>query len=170
MDQTVWLNLFCYILAATLFVAARRDYVTYRDTINMEIQRKKYECMDYGKSLRIGNSVVALLSLAFIFIGYAMKDNNMACTAVVMTGLFAASVMRAQMNSKLYYNDEYFWLGTDRIAFSSVKGFGPRTKVPFQSRKVYTLNGKEYRTSEKAVALIQQKMEERKEKKASRKK
>jgi predicted HAD superfamily phosphohydrolase len=166
----IFLTVFSYIVGGLMLWSNLKEYKEFDTKLQIELKRKKYECYDFGKSLKVIYGLIAVAGLAFAIYGYIKEDFTTSAIGVVTAFLFVGQAFLTKKRYRMYYDDEAFVLGGERINFKTISDIKELRFVPFAFKKVVTFNGKEYAVSSGCLKIIEQKKNELRDKKKESKK
>jgi hypothetical protein len=166
----IFLTAFSYVVGALLLWSNLREYKEYKSSLDVELNRKKYECYDYGKVLRYIYLIFVIAGIAFAIYGYFVSDYVTFAIAVVTAFLFIGQFFLTSKKYRIYYDDEAFFLAGERINYKAISDIKELRYIPFAYKRITTLQGKEYRVSNGCLKLIDKKREEQRMKKKESKK
>ena len=167
---TIFLTVFSYIVGGIMLWSNLKEYKEFDTKLQIELKRKKYECYDFGKILKGIYAAIAVVGCVFAIYGYIKADFTTSAIGVVTAFLFVGQAFLTSKRYRMYYDDEAFVLGGERINYKVISDVKELRFVPFAFKRIVTFNGKEYAVSSGCLKVIEQKKKELHEKKKESKK
>ena len=157
----MWIILFISVVSV-LVLAARMKEVS---NIKRSLEEHggitgKYECIDYSKGPKIGYVLLALLGFGSAIYGIYAKDDTTVALGIMVTFLFIAELMSADIKYKFYYSNDAFINRGKIVRYRSIKDFEKKS-IPFAFVTVLTYSGDKHQVPPKAMAVIKEQMSRR---------
>lgn len=166
----IFLTVFSYVVGGIMLWSNLKEYKEFRTKLQIELKRKKYECYDFGKILKVIYALFAVVGLVFAVYGYTTADFTTAAIGVVTAFLFVGQAFLTNKRYRMYYDDEAFVLGGERVNYKVISDVKELRFVPFAFKRIVTFNAKEYAVSSGCLKVIDQKKHELHDKKKENKK
>ena len=166
----IFLTVFSYIVGGVMLWSNLKEYKEFSTKLQIELKRKKYECYDFGKILKVIYALFAVVGLVFAVYGYMKADFTTAAIGVVTAFLFVGQAFLTNKRYRMYYDNEAFVLGGERVNYKVISDVKELRFVPFSFKRIVTFNAKEYAVSSGCLKVIDQKKSELHDKKKENKK
>lgn len=155
-----FLIVFSLLVAIWTFAARNRELNEYKTKIEPVLKREKFEVYDFSKPEKIGYLLCAVFGAVSAVIGIVQKNFTTVAIGIVIAGVFAGEWRLADKRYRLFYNNECFVAGGERVEYRSIKDIREIKHLPIAWKKVLTYNGKEVRVSPKSIEIIEKKRDE----------
>jgi hypothetical protein len=163
MDGNILITVFAAIDGIVMLGMNIVEFNQYKEQIDPEITRHKYKLYDFSKGIRIAYGAICAVGVIFAIISYIHADFTTGAIAVVTGCLFAGQYLLAFKRYRMYYNDESFLIGGERIQYKGISDVQEIRFLPFAFKRLITLNGKEYRVSNGCMKIIDDQRKKQKE-------
>lgn len=170
MDITkILLPAFAAAVSIWTIIARAKEARTFSEKLEQLQKRSHLEIYDFSRTIKIGYVLCIISGLGYMIWGIKEQDSVNTAIGLVVAGVFFGEFLLADKKYRLCYNDEGF-VGSDGtlVAYRSIRDIQEIRHLSIAWKRVFTFNGKEYRVSPKSITIIEEKANERTERKKNR--
>ena len=154
----MWIILFISVVSVLVLAARMKEVNNIKQTLEEHGGiTAKYDCMDYSRGPKVAYVLLALLGLASAIYGIYAKDDTTVALGIMVTFLFIAELMSADIKYKFYFSSDAFINRGKIVRYRSIKDF-EKKNIPFAFVTVVTYSGDKHQVPPKALNVIKEQM------------